>query len=123
MPYEVTIDAKARTIVITGHGRGSTAETLQLIADQQQTFREHAGFHLLYDSSAMEIDSSAIDMVKVAETLFQAPVSFGRIAVVVPQSRELLARIFAALAHPHGVKADVFSHVTDARRWLGRDAD
>ena len=40
-------------------------------------------------------------------------------AIVVPENREWLARIFAALAHPHGVAANVFTHVIDARRWLG----
>lgn len=120
MPYDVVIDEAARTIVITGTGTGSTADTVRLIAEQQQAFRNHPGFNLLYDSRQLQIGSSANDMVKVAEALFgQAGIVIGRIALVVPESRVTLARIFAALAHPHGVVADVFTQVADARAWLG----
>ena len=120
MPYDVRIEEASRTIVITGTGSGTTADTLALIAGEQQTFRDHPGFNLLYDSSAMTIESSPADMIAVANALF-APngATFGRIAVVVPHSREALARIFAALAHPHGISANVFSDAVDARRWLG----
>ncbi len=120
LPYEVRIEKNTRTIVITGFGSGTTAETLQLIADQRDTFREHSGFNLIYDSCALKIDSSPADMMQVAALLFEQNGSyFGRIAVVVPESREELGRIFAALAHPHGVTTNVFTNVSDARRWLG----
>jgi hypothetical protein len=120
VPYDVRIEELSRTIVITGTGSGTTADTLAEIAAQQQNFRDHPGFNLLYDSSAMTIESSAADMIAVANALFTASgAAFGRIAVVVPHSREALARIFAALAHPHGIDANVFSDALDARRWLG----
>ena len=122
MPYQVRIEENIRTIVITGFGSGTTADTLQLIADQRHTFREHAGFNLIYDSSALDIDSSSADMMQVASALFEQNGSyFGRIAVVVPESREALARMFAALAHPHGVNTNVFTNLADARKWLGVD--
>ena len=106
--------------MITGFGTGTTDDTLQLIADQRETFREHAGFNLIYDSSALEIDSSSSDMMKVATALFDQNGSyFGRIAIVVPENREPLARMFAALAHPHGVNTNVFTNLPDARKWLG----
>jgi hypothetical protein len=115
----VQIDTTSRTIVITGTGSGTTADTLALIASQQPNFIEHPGYNLLYDSSAMSIDSSPADMITVANALFDGGTrSFGRIAVVVPHSREALARIFTALAHPHGINANVFSDAEDARRWL-----
>jgi hypothetical protein len=120
LPYQVQIEDATRTIVITGSGQGTTADTLDLIARMRQTFREHRGFNLLYDSSAMNIASSPNDMMRVATALFEeSETAFGRIAIVVPEVREELARIFAALAHPHGVSANVFQHVADARRWLG----
>jgi hypothetical protein len=120
--YTVFIDEPNRTIAIKGAGNATTADTLELISTQQQTFREHAGFNLLYDTTEMEIDSSPADMVAVATALFeQSETAFGRIAVVVPESREGLARIFTALAHPHGFNANVFTHISDARSWLGLD--
>ena len=122
MPYEVSVDEPSRTIVIKGTGTGTTAETLQLIADQRQTFLDHPGFSLLYDSSELQIESSANDMMQVAGALFDnTPVSFRRIAVVIPEHREGLARIFAALAHPHGIGTDVFTSVSDAKFWLGME--
>ncbi len=120
MPYEVNVETKTRTIVITGFGSGTTADTLALIASHASTFRDNSGFNLIYDSSALQIESNSADMMKVATALFEQNGSyFGRIAVVVPESREALARIFAALAHPHGVNTNVFTNVADARRWLG----
>ncbi|HET9441398.1 MAG TPA: STAS/SEC14 domain-containing protein [Longimicrobiales bacterium] len=120
MPYQITVDEKARTIVITGFGTGTTADTLQLIAETRQLFRAHPGFNMLYDSTDLQIDSSPHDIMKVAEALFDpAHAAFGRIAVVVPETREWLGRIFTALAHPHGIAANVFAHVGDARSWLG----
>jgi hypothetical protein len=120
LPYRVDIEEATRTIVITGSGQATTADTLQLIAGMRDTFREHRGFNLLYDSSAMDITSSANDMLRVATALFEeSETAFGRIAIVVPEVREELARIFAALAHPHGVSTNVFQHPADARRWLG----
>lgn len=124
MPYEVHIENKTRTIVITGYGSGTTAETLELIASHASTFRENSGFNLIYDSSALQIESNPADMMKVAAALFEQNGSyFGRIAVVVPESREALARIFAALAHPHGVNTNVFTNAADARGWLGIERD
>jgi hypothetical protein len=120
LPYTVFIDEPNRTIAIKGIGRGTTADTLQLIADQAETFREHAGFNLLYDTSELDIESNPTDMMAVAKALFESSeTAFGRIAVVVPESREWLARIFTALAHPHGFNANVFTQISDARRWLG----
>jgi hypothetical protein len=120
LPYEVLIEQTARTIVIRGFGSGTTAETLQLISNNQQTFREHSGFNLIYDSTELQIDSTPADMLQVATALFEQNGSlFGRIAVVVPESREALARMFAALAHPHGVNTNVFTNIADARKWLG----
>jgi hypothetical protein len=123
LSYQVSVEETTRTIVITGFGSGTTADTLELIASQRDTFRDHAGFNLIYDSTALQIDSSPTDMMQVATALFEQNGSyFGRIAVVVPESREALARMFAALAHPHGVNTNVFTNVTDARRWLGIEA-
>jgi hypothetical protein len=120
LPYEVTIDHDTRTIAIRGYGSGTTAETLQLIADQQDTFRRCAGYNFLYDSSALEIESSPADMMKVADALFaEAGAHFRRFAIVVPDGRLSLARMFTALADPHGVDANVFVYLDDARRWLG----
>lgn len=119
MAYQVTIHEPSRTIIIKGTGQGTTEDTLRLISDSQQLFREHAGYHMLYDAVDLQIRSSAEDMMRVAHALFSAHTAFGRIAVVVPGEREGLARIFAALAEPVGVSTNVFSHVADAWRWLG----
>lgn len=120
LAYEVRIEIANRTIVVTGTGAATTADTIQLIADQQHAFLEHPGFNLLYDSSQMDIESSPADMLKVAKALFEdTKTTFGRIALVVPESRMALAAIFSALANPHGISANVFTHTADARRWLG----
>ncbi|MGH7464932.1 MAG: STAS/SEC14 domain-containing protein [Longimicrobiales bacterium] len=122
MPYDITVDHLSRTIVVTGTGSGTTADTLRLIADHQETFRSHPGFHLLYDSTQLQVVSSPTDMMAVANALFEeARVSFRKIAIVVPDTRIELARIFTALADPYGISANVFTDVGDARRWLGID--
>ena len=119
MPYTVEIDQPTRTIVITGSGQGTTADTLELIRGLKDTIREHAGYHLLYDSRQLEIDSNPNDMMKVATALFEeGQAVLGRMALVVPEKRAGLARIFSALAHPHGVNVNVFTHLSDARDWL-----
>lgn len=120
MPYRVDIDHSSRTIAVTGFGRGNTADTLQLIADQHDTFRDHPGYNLIYDSSALEIESSAVDMMSIAEALFApATARFRKFAIVVPLGRIQLARIFTALADPYGIDINVFEDLAEARSWLG----
>lgn len=117
--YAVEVDAVARVIVITGRGRATTEDTVALIARHRQTFRDHAGYGVIYDSAALDIESSAPDMVRVAGALFSEGGShFGRFAVVVPERRAGLAMMFAALAQTHGIQANVFRDLADARRWV-----
>lgn len=120
MPYQVTVEHDARTIAVRGFGQGTTADTLELIAGLQETLQACPGYNFLYDSRDLEIASSPQDMMKVAEALFGSKShGFGKFAIVVPQSRMTLARIFTALAHPFGVRANVFSDIRDAHEWLG----
>lgn len=119
MPYAVSLDDATRTVVLKGFGQGTTADTLQLIADVESTLQQHPGYHVLYDALQLEIESSPQDMMRVASALFGLPgVTWGRFAVAVPTKREQLARVFAALAHDNGVTADVFDNVPEARRWI-----
>lgn len=116
----MTVDHGTRTIAVKGFGRGTTADTLELIEAQRDTFRNCPGYNFLYDSSELDIASSAADMMQVAEALFGPNgTAFRRFAIVVPPSRIGLARIFTALAHPFGVNANVFDDVRDALEWLG----
>lgn len=120
MPYEVTVEHDARTIAVRGFGQGTTADTLDLIASMRETLEACPGYNFLYDSRDLEVVSSAQDMMKVAEALFGSNrLRFGRFAIVVPDSRIGLARIFTALAHPFGIHANVFGDARDAREWLG----
>jgi hypothetical protein len=119
LSYEVTVDHETRTIAVVGSGTGTTTDTLRLIDDQRDTFRAFPGYDFLYDSSRLRIDSGTADMLRVAEALFtQAGATFRRMAIVIPPERAPLARIFTALAQPHGVHANVFIDAADARRWL-----
>lgn len=116
----MTVDHETRTIAIRGFGKGTTADTLELIEAQRDTFLRCPGYNLLYDSSELDIASSAADMMRVAEALFGSNgTAFARFAIVVPRSRIGLARIFTALAHPFDINANVFDDVRDAREWLG----
>jgi hypothetical protein len=120
VPYQVSVEHDARTIAVRGYGKGTTADTLELIAGVQDTLRDCPGYNFLYDSRELDIASSAQDMMKVAEALFGSRrVDFGRFAIVVPESRIGLARIFTALAYPFGIHANVFGDMRDAREWLG----
>lgn len=120
MPYEVSVDHETRTIAVRGFGEGTTADTLDLIASCRDTFRTCPGYNFLYDSSALDIVSSPTDMMKVADALFGLNgTSFRKFAIIVPESRITLARIFTALAHPFGIHANVFRDVDEAREWLG----
>jgi len=117
--YEISIDKTARTIVITGRGSGTTEQTIAMIAGLAETLRTHANYNVLYDSLQLDIDSSPADMMKVAAALFQIEgVKIPRMAVVVPPVRVALARVFTALANDHDVRANVFSDVAEAMRWL-----
>ena len=121
-PYDVSVDAAARMIVIKGAGNATTSQTLELIARDRQTFRDNPGFGVMYDSVELTIDSSATDMVQVANALFAiGSETFGRFAVVVPEKRLQLGMMFTALAQSHGINASVFTQAADARRWLGVD--
>ena len=117
--YTVEVDVVDRVIVITGRGRATTGDTVALIERHRQTFRDNAGFAVIYDSAALDIDSSAPDMVRVAGALFaDGGAHFGRFAVVVPERRAGLAMMFTALAQTQGIQANVFRDLADARRWI-----
>jgi hypothetical protein len=109
------VDHARRLIAVTGHGTGSTADTLALISEHKETFRSCPGYDFLYDVSQFGIESSPADMIRIAAALFgHAPEPFRRFAIVVPEARANLARMFAALAQPFGVTANVFADVDDA---------
>ena len=119
MPYEWTIDHETRTIHVRGFGDGVTADTLALIETLRDEMRGKADYDFVYNSLDLRIKSGPADMMKVAQTLFgDAGARFRRFAIVVPQGRVPLARIFAALAHPFGVTANVFGDEATAREWL-----
>ena len=119
MPYEWGIDHASRVIHVRGRGEGTTADTLRLIEQLRDHLRTHADYDFLYDSLELRIQSSPADMMQVANALFRdLGVRFRRFAIVVPPGRVGLARIFAALAHPFGVSANVFADVESARDWL-----
>jgi hypothetical protein len=119
LPYDWTVDPDAQLIVVRGHGDGTTADTLRLIAELADTVRRTPNLDFLYDSVELRIQSSPADMMRVANALFRdVGARFRRFAIVVPPSRVALARIFAALAHPFGVTANVFADQESAREWL-----
>ena len=119
MPYEVTVDHQTRTIVVRGSGQATTADTLRLIEGQHETFRAHPGYDFLYDSRKLEIESSPQDMLTVANALFtEAQATFRRFAIVIPEKRAHLARIFTALADPYDIDANAFTDEADAWEWL-----
>lgn len=119
MPYDVSVDDATRTIHVRGYGSGTTADTLELIGGLKDTLRRCAGYDILYDGVALRIESSPADMVKVADALFgEAGAVLRRFAIVVPPARVPLGHIFAALADPYRVTANVFGDVEAARDWL-----
>ena len=123
MPYTWTVDHGTRTILVRGTGAAMTADTLRLIEEMKDVVRESPDYDFLYNSAALQIQSNAADMVKVANALFRdSGARFRRFAIVVPPSRVALARIFAALAHPFGVSANVFDDEDSAREWLAAKA-
>ena len=124
MPYEWEVDHGNRIIRVRGYGTGVTADTLRLIEELRGLLRDCPDYDFLYDSLELRIDSSPADMMKVANALFsEAGARFRRFAIVVPSQRVTMARIFAALAHPFGVTANVFGDVEAAREWLAVHPD
>ncbi len=120
MSYAVYFHEDTRTIEIKGTGTATTSATLDLIAGLGDSLRSHPGYDLLYDTTALQIQSSASDMVKVAEALFDnTGAEFGRIALVIPDARKAFAMMFTALANQHDIDASVFTDVYEAREWLG----
>lgn len=118
-PYRVSVDHDRRTIILLGDGDATTAHTLELIANEQGTFRANPGYNVLYDACDLRITSSAADMVRVADALFGAGAPpIARFAVLVPPARAQLAMMFTALAQTHGVSANVFTDRADAWKWL-----
>jgi hypothetical protein len=118
LAYAVSIDYSSKTILIKGTGHGTTIDTLRLIAELGDTLRRHPYYNVLYDSRELEIDSSPADMMKVASCLFSRNAQFGYFAVVVPPSREMLGRVFAALANDCNVRVNVFQDLAEAWRWI-----
>lgn len=118
MAYAVSVDNSSKTIIVKGTGRGTTAQTIALIAELGDTLARHDGYNLLYDSRELEIDSTPADMLKVADALFKYKVRFGYFAVVVPPSREMLGKVFAALANDRNVRVNVFDDLAEAWRWI-----
>ena len=118
MPYEWNVDHDACTIRVHGHGQGATADTLALITRMSDVLAECEGYDVLYDSRELQIDSTPGDVLRIAEEIFGPGRRFRRFAIVVPPARVPLARIFAALADPHGVVANVFDDVETALEWL-----
>ena len=118
-PYSWTIDDESRTVFVRGHGEGVTADTLELIERLGDELRSRPGYDFVYDSVHLHIQSSPADMMRVARAMFEeANLRFRRFAIVVPPGRVSLARIFAALAQPFGVTANVFADEDTAREWL-----
>ena len=118
-PYSWTIDDSSRTIFVRGRGEGATADTLDLIAQLGDELRGRKGYDFVYNSVELRIQSSPADMMRVANAMFQdAGLRFRRFALVVPAGRVGLARIFAALAQPFGVTANVFADEETALEWL-----
>ena len=118
-PYSWTIDDSTRTVSVRGYGEGTTADTLAMIAELGAELRTRRGYDAIYNSVDLRIQSSPADMMRVATATFQeAGMRFRRFALVVPVSRLGLARIFAALAQPFGVTANVFADEDTAREWL-----
>ena len=119
MPYEWKVDQPTCTVVVRGYGEGVTADTLQLVEDLKDQLKSCEGYDFLYNSVEMRIQSNPTDMMKVAQAMFgEAGLRFRRFAIVVPPARMPLARIFAALAHPFGISANVFPDDESAREWL-----
>ncbi|HEX6590213.1 MAG TPA: hypothetical protein VF039_14500 [Longimicrobiales bacterium] len=118
-PYSWTIDDSTRTVFVRGYGEGVTEDTLGLIAELGAELRARPGYDFVYDSTALRIASSPADMIRVAKAMFdEGGMRFRRFALVVPASRVALARIFAALAQPFGVTANVFADEATALEWL-----
>ena len=119
MPYDYSVDRDACTIRVLGYGSGTTADALRLIEELQDTLRASEGYDVLYDAVQLQVESSPAAMIQIAKALFgEAGAKFRRFAIVVPPGRVPLARIFAALAHPWGVTANVFGDVESAQEWL-----
>jgi hypothetical protein len=121
-PYRIHVDHAVRTIVITGIGSATTADTLELIRSAEPIFSENEGYNVIYDSTGLSIESSAADMVSVANALFAGSAGpTARFGVVVPERRAQLGMMFTALAKNHGIDACVFTQLADAWRWLGSE--
>ena len=119
MPYDWNVDRTTCRFFVRGHGEGTTEDALRLIAEMRDTLRECPDYDVLYDSTELRIHSSPADMMRVANALFRdAGGRFRRFALVVPNARVPLARIFVALAHPFGIMANVFNDADTARDWL-----
>ena len=118
-PYSWTIDDEKRTVFVQGYGEGVTSDTLELIEQLGAELRIRKGYDFVYDSVQLRIQSTPADMMRVAKAMFEdGNLRFRRFALIVPPSRVPLARIFAALAQPFGVTANVFSDQESAREWL-----
>src|SRR5688500_5920322 len=92
VPYEVSVDHEARAIIVKGHGRGSLAEALDLIAHHIPLIHSHPRYNILYDARELDVDATPSDVMQLASALFQfRGHAYGRIALVVPPKRESLA--------------------------------
>src|SRR5689334_8819711 len=117
-PYAVSVDHNRRAIVLKGIGPATTDDTLRLISENKPLFMQYVDYNVLYDAVDLQIQSSAADMVRVADALFTDMPPYGRFAVLVPEDRAQLGRMFTALAETRGTVACVFTDPADAWNWL-----
>ena len=124
MPYEWSIDHATRIARISGHGDATPADTVRVIEEVRAALPDSARYDLVYNSLDLRIEAGPADVMNGANALFRdAGARFRSVALVVPPSRVTLASIFAALAQPFGISANVFGDEDEARDWLAERAE
>jgi hypothetical protein len=120
MPYEVTIDAPARRVLVRAYGPSTfdeaRASAEALVADA--TFEP--SFAILVDGRELEYLASYEDALHFRDMFQRLKASFrGPIAVVVQgTARYGVSRMIASLLDLVGVRMEAFLSLPEAETWL-----
>jgi hypothetical protein len=120
MPYEVTIDAPARRVLVRGYGPSSFDEALRSIETLIADPVFEPTFSILFDGRDMEYLASYEDALSFRDTFQRLKEKFrGPIAVVVQgTARYGVSRMIASLLDLVGVKMEAFLSLPEAETWL-----
>ena len=119
MRLSYDIDPSAAQARITGHGQLTMAQMLAVVDQVAEDARFRSHYTVVYDIRDVDYAAQLDDGDAFATTLKRREANFqNRIALVVPESLHLLARLYCVVARVAGVdRIQCFTDMEEALTW------